>query len=202
MFSEYNDYELVALAREGNEDAINIIYQKYKPLIVTKSKDAICLASHHGLEISDIMQEGYIALEEAIQNFSENDNASFYTFAMLCIDRKIINFVRKNTISRNRLLNDASPIDDYVEKNTRVEYDTEFSFIYKDTEEELIGKVREILTDFEDKVFNYKMDGYSFEEIANTLNKDLKSIYNTFHRIKSKIKKIMENDDYFNSLDV
>ena len=121
---------------------------------------------------------------------------------MLCIDRKIINFVRKNTISRNRLLNDASPIDDYVEKNTRVEYDTEFSFIYRDTEEELISKVREILTDFEDKVFNYKMDGYSFEEIANTLNKDLKSIYNTFHRIKSKIKKIMENDDYFNSLDV
>ena len=202
MYSEYNDYELVAMAREGNEDAINIIYQKYKPLIITKSKDAICLASHHGLEISDIMQEGYIALEEAIQNFSENDNASFYTFAMLCIDRNIINFVRKNTISRNRLLNDASCIDDYVEGNMIDESNLEFSFIYRDTEEELISKVRKNFTDFEDKVFNYKMDGYSFEEIANTLNKDLKSIYNTFHRIKSKIKKIMEEDNYFNSLDV
>ena len=202
MYSEYNDYELVAMAREGSEDAINIIYQKYKPLIINKSKDAIYIANHHGLEISDIMQEGYIALEEAIQNFSENDNASFYTFAMLCIDRNIINFVRKNTISRNRLLNDASPIDDYIERNMIDESNLEFSFIYRDTEEKIIDKIRKNLTDFEGKVFDYKIDGYSFEEIANTLNKDLKSIYNTFHRIKSKIKKIMEEDNYFNSLDV
>ena len=132
MYDDYNDYELVALAREGNEDAINIIYQKYKPLIINKSKDAIYIVSHHGIEISDIMQEGYIALEEAIQNFSENDNSSFYTFAMLCIDRNIINFIRKNTKSRNRLLNDASPIDDYVEKNMIDESNLEFSFIYKD----------------------------------------------------------------------
>ena len=202
MYDDYNDYELVALAREGNEDAINIIYQKYKPLIINKSKDAIYIANHHGLEISDIMQEGYIALEEAIQNFSENDNASFYTFAMLCIDRNIINFIRKNTKSRNRLLNDASPIDDYIERNMIDESNLEFSFIYRDTEEKIIDKVRNNLTDFEGKVFDYKIDGYSFEEIANTLNKDLKSIYNTFHRIKSKIKKIMEEDNYFNSLDV
>ena len=82
------------------------------------------------------------------------------------------------------------------------ESNLEFSFIYRDTEEKIIGKIRKNLTDFEGKVFDYKIDGYSFEEIANTLNKDLKSIYNTFHRIKSKIKKIMEEDNYFNSLDV
>ena len=196
MFSDYNDYELVSLAREGNEDAINIIYQKYKPLIINKSKDAIYVASHHGLEISDIMQEGYMALEEAIQNFSENDNASFYTFAMLCIDRNIINFVRKNTKCRDKILNDAGCIDDYVVKDMSNESNLEYSFIYKDTEEKIIDKVRNSFTDFEDKVFNYKMDGYSFEEIANTLNKDLKSIYNTFQRVKSKIRKIMEDDDY------
>ena len=202
MFSDYNDYELVALAREGNEDAINIIYQKYKPLIINKSKDAIYVASHHGLEISDIMQEGYMALEEAIQNFSENDNASFYTFAMLCIDRNIINFIRKNTKCRDKILNDAGCIDDYVVKDMSDESNLENSFMYRDTEEMIIDKIRENLTDFEDKVFNYKMDGYSFEEIANTLNKDLKSIYNTFHRIKSKIKKIMEEENYFNNIDV
>ena len=52
---EYNDYELISLAREGNEDAINVIYNKYKPIIVSKSKDMIVLANHHGIEISDIM---------------------------------------------------------------------------------------------------------------------------------------------------
>ena len=87
-----NDYELVFLAQEGNEDAINAIYDKYKPIIVKKSKNAIVFVSHHGIDINDIMQEGFIGLEEAIRNFSQDTEASFYTFAMLCIDRKIMNY--------------------------------------------------------------------------------------------------------------
>ena len=31
---EYNDYELVSLAKEKNEEAINILYNKYKPIII------------------------------------------------------------------------------------------------------------------------------------------------------------------------
>ena len=194
--TEYNDYELVALAKEGNEDATNILYQKYKPIIVKKSENMIVRASHHGIEISDIMQEGFIALEEAIMNFSENDNASFYTFAMLCINRQIINFLRKTTGGRDKILNDAVVIDDYMEKNMKDDFDTEFSLINKETENNVIDKLRSRLTLFEGRVFDMKLDGYSIEEIANTLDRDTKSIYNTFNRLKSKIKKIIEEDDY------
>ena len=193
---EYNDYELVALAKEGNEDATNILYQKYKPIIVKKSENMIVRASHHGIEISDIMQEGFIALEEAIMNFSENDNASFYTFAMLCINRQIINFLRKTTGGRDKILNDAVVIDDYMEKNMKDDFDTEFSLINKETENNVIDKLRSRLTLFEGRVFDMKLDGYSIEEIAKTLDRDTKSIYNTFNRLKSKIKKIIEEDDY------
>ena len=196
MVEEYNDYELVALAKEGNEDAINLLYQKYRPLIVSKSSDAIMLATHHGIEISDIMQEGFIALEEAIMNFSENDNASFYTFAMLCINRQIINFLRKTTGGRDKILNDAVVIDDYVEKTMKDDFDTEFSLINRETEDSVIDKLRSRLTLFEGRVFDMKLDGYSIEEIAKTLDRDTKSIYNTFNRLKSKIKKIIEEDDY------
>ena len=194
--TEYNDYELVALAKEGNEDATNILYQKYKPIIVKKSENMIVRASHHGIEISDIMQEGFIALEEAIMNFSENDNASFYTFAMLCINRQIINFLRKTTGGRDKILNDAVVIDDYMEKNMKDDFDTEFSLINKETENNVIDKLRSRLTLFEGRVFDMKLDGYSIEEIAKTLDRDTKSIYNTFNRLKSKIKKIIEEDDY------
>ena len=193
---EYNDYELVSLAKEGNEDAINLIYHKYKPIIVRKSQNAIVRASHHGIEISDIMQEGYIGLEEAIVNFSENDNASFYTFAILCINRQIINYLRKTTGGRDKILNDAVAIDEYVEKNMKDAFDTEFSFIYKETEEHIMEEIKGNLTEIERDVFNLKVKGYTFEEIANTLNRDVKSIYNTFHRIKLKIRKIVDEDDY------
>lgn len=188
---QYNDYELVSLAREGNEDAINLIYQKYKPIIVSKSSDAIVTASHHGIEINDIMQEGFIGLDEAIKNFSEDDNTSFYTFAVLCINRQIINYLRKNQRSRNRILNDAVAIDDNIEKTVKDDSIIDFSFLSND----IIEDIKNNLTEFEYKVFSLKLDGYNFEEIGNILNKDIKSIYNTFHRAKSKIKKLI-NDNY------
>lgn len=193
---EHNDYELVSLAREGNEEAINLIYQKYKPIIVRKSRNAIVRASHHGIEISDIMQEGFMGLEEAINGFSDNDNASFYTFAMLCINRQIINYLRKTTAGRDKILNDAVTIDEVVEKSIKDDFDIEFSFVSQEHEEDIINEIENNLTGFENEVFKLKVDGYSFEEIANTLNKDVKSIYNSFHRIKAKIKKIIDNDDY------
>ena len=194
---EYNDYELVSLAKEGNEDAINIIYKKYKPIIVSKSKDAIVRANHHGVEISDIMQEGYIGLEEAINDFSEDDNTSFYTFAVLCINRQIINYLRKTTGCRDKALNDAVAIDDYIDHFVmKDDFNTEFSFIAKESEKGIIKKIKDDMTEFENNVFELKMNGYNFDEIADNLNKDIKSIYNTFQRIKAKIKRILDEDDY------
>ena len=192
---EHNDYELVSLAQEGNEDAINIIYQKYRPIIIKKSKNAILYATHHGIEINDIMQEGYIGLDEAIKNFSQDSDASFYTFSLLCINRQIVNYLRKTTGGKDKILNNAVTLDDTLEKVISDDKDVELVFFYKNEELDIIQDIRKILTDFELEVFNMKINGYTFDEIANTLNKDRKSIYNTFHRIKLKIKKNIKIDD-------
>ena len=192
---DHNDYELVFLAQEGNEDAINLIYQKYKPIIVKKSKNAIVFASHHGVEINDIMQEGFIGLEEAIRNFSQDTEATFYTFATLCIDRQIASYLRKMTSGKDRVLNEAVTINDSLEKTMRDGMDIEKYFIGKDNNKEIAIIIREKLTDFEKKAFDLRVKGYSFEEIAKTLNKDMKAIYNTFFRIREKIKKSIKIDD-------
>ncbi len=192
---DHNDYELVFLAQEGNEDAINLIYQKYKPIIVKKSKNAIVFASHHGVEINDIMQEGFIGLEEAIRNFSQDTEATFYTFATLCIDRQIASYLRKMTSGKDRVLNEAVTINDSLEKTMRDGMDIEKYFIGKDNNKEIAIIIREKLTDFEKKAFDLRVKGYSFEEIAKTLNKDMKAIYNTFFRIREKIKKNIKIDD-------
>lgn len=192
---EQNDYELVFLAQEGNEDAINLIYQKYKPIIIKKSKNAIVFASHHGIEINDIMQEGFIGLDEAIRDFSQDTEATFYTFANLCIDRQIANYLKKMTSGKDRILNDAITINDSLEKTMRDGTDIEKYFIFRDNNEEITANIRQKLTNFEKKVFDLRLKGYSFEEIANILNKDMKAIYNTFFRIKEKIKKNIKIDD-------
>ena len=190
-----NDYELVYLAQEGNEDAINLIYQKYKPIIIKKSKEAILRATHHGIEINDIMQEGYMALEEAIKNFSDKNDASFYTFATLCIDRHILTYLRKITCDRSKSLNNAVAIDDTLEKVIGDGTDIELSLIMKEQLKMVDKEIRPLLTNFEKKVFDLMMKNYSFEEMATVLGKDVKSIYNTFQRIKVKIKKNIKLDN-------
>ena len=152
-------------------------------------------ATHHGIDINDIMQEGFIGFDEAIRSFSQDENATFYTFALLCIDRQIVNYLRKSTGGKGKILNDAVTIDETLEKVLGDGTNIESNLMGKDSDNELIDVIREKLTIFERKVFDLKLKDYSFEEIAHMLNKDVKSIYNTFQRIKSKIRKKIKIDD-------
>lgn len=194
-YNDYNDYELVFLAQEENEDAINIIYKKYKPIIVKKSKLAIYSTKNSGSEINDVMQEAYLGLEEAIRNFSQNDEATFYTFANLCIDRKISNYIRKMANKKNILLNEAIFIDENMENYLRDTTDIENNLIRKVMKEEIINKIYDKFTTLEKEVYNLLIDGYSLAEISSKLDKDIKSIYNTIDRIKQKVKKYRDEND-------
>ena len=191
---EYNDFELVSLIRENNEEAREILYNKYKPIIVKKSTDQIYKLGSYGMEINDLIQEGYIGLDNAINCFNEKENTSFYTFALLCIDRQIITYIKKNTNNKAMILNDAINLDDGKEYLFRDNTDIEGSFINKEDAKEFINLICDSLSDIEKKVFSLKLEGYDIGEIANLLNKDIKVIYNTLHRIKYKIKLIMNKD--------
>lgn len=191
---EYNDFELVSLIRENNEEAREILYNKYKPIIVKKSTDQIYKLGSYGMEINDLIQEGYIGLDNAINCFNEKENTSFYTFALLCIDRQIITYIKKNTNNKTMVLNDAINLDDGKEYLFRDNTDIEGSFINKEDVKEFINLICDSLSDIEKKVFSLKLEGYDIGEIANLLNKDTKVIYNTLHRIKYKIKLIMNKD--------
>lgn len=191
---EYNDFELVSLIRENNEEAREILYNKYKPIIVKKSTDQIYKLGSYGMEINDLIQEGYIGLDNAINCFNEKENTSFYTFALLCIDRQIITYIKKNTNNKAMILNDAINLDDGKEYLFRDNTDIEGSFINREDAKEFINLICDSLSDIEKKVFSLKLEGYDIGEIANLLNKDTKVIYNTLHRIKYKIKLIMNKD--------
>lgn len=189
-----NDFELINLAQEGNEDAINLIYKKYKPIIVKKSGEAYRLVNHHGIEINDIVQEAYIALDEAIKNFKQTEDVKFYTFAMLCIERRITNFVKKNTNKRNMVLNSAKELDEVYEKTIVDETNIEDSLVIKDDNFNKLALLKRSLTKFEREVLDLRIKEMSLEEIADYLGKDLKAIYNATQRIKNKYKKIKIDD--------
>ena len=189
------EYELVIQAQEGNEEALKYIYNKFKPIIVKKSRNTIFSIVNHGVDIDDIIQEAYIGLDEAIKNYSQDEDTIFYTFAMICIERKIANFVRRLTSQKDKILNEAIAIDDTIEKIIGDNIDIEKSVTGNEYKLEVINNVRDSLTDLEKKVLELKLRDYSLDEIAKILCKNKKAIYNALQRIKVKFKTFIKNDN-------
>lgn len=200
---EYNDYELVALAHESNEEAMNILYEKYMPLIVKKAKEVYPILCDKGLELEDIIQECSIGFEEAIRSFDQDDGAMFYTFVCVCVDRQIKSMIVKNNRYKYKFLNEAISLEvsdvfgdeksflDFMASSDESPEDYLISLEKKDS---FYEKVQRVLTDYELGVLKYRLDGYSYEEIGKIFDKDAKSIDNTLHRVRIKLKKFK---DYF-----
>ena len=108
-YKEYNDYELVNLAQELNEDAMTIIYEKYKPVIYKKCRKYINFIK--GIELCDLVQECYIVLDSAIKTFNQDKDNIFYTYLNVCLDRHLASQYRKSINGRNRILNESISLD-------------------------------------------------------------------------------------------
>lgn len=196
-YKDYNDYELLSYIAEKNEDANNIMIKKYEPLINKIASKMLPFCKNNGLELSDLVQEGMIGLNHAIDRYQERENILFYTYAKTCIERKIISVVIAANRSKNKILNESISYDD--EENLLLNFvksdslSPEEAVVNLELEETLMNEIKEVLTDLEDQVFELLISGFKNKEIAMILDKDQKSVDNAKDRIKIKIKKVLEN---------
>ena len=72
MYNDYNDHELLYMICEASEDAMNIMYEKYKSIIELKASKYRTLGKRVGLEYNDLIQEGMVGLSEAIKSYKDN----------------------------------------------------------------------------------------------------------------------------------
>lgn len=191
-YKNYNDYELLNYIYEGNEEANNIIIKKYEPLITKIAIRMLPYCKNNGLELSDLIQEGMIGLNHAIEKYHELENSLFFTYAKTCIRRKMISVVIASNRKKNRVLNESISYDD--EENLLIKFikDTtpnpEEAIIDIEKENMLIENIKKELTDFENEVFILLISGFKYSEIAEILEKDKKSINNAMQRIRQKLK--------------
>lgn len=191
-YKDYNDYELLNYIAEGNEEANNIIIKKYQPLINKIATKMIPYCKNNGLEKSDLIQEGMIGLNHAIDKYQEIEDTLFYTYAKKCIERKIISVVISSNRNKNKILNESISYDD--DENLLIKFikdsspSPEESVINLELEEDLINKIKAELTDLEEQVFMLLISGFKYKEIAEILEKDKKSVDNAIQRIKNKLK--------------
>lgn len=201
-YETINDYELISIAQELNEDAIKLLHDKYTPLINKKCCKYIKYLHNKGVELDDLIQECMISFEEAIHKFNPKDNVSFYTFASLCIDRQLINVLNKQNRAKHKILNEAIPLETFENNdNTNLieliqdnSNNPELELLTGEDFNDLCTNIIKELTFLEECVFKLKIQGFSYKEIADILDKDDKSIDNAIQRIKVKIKSLMNKN--------
>ena len=194
-YKDYNDYELLNYIAENDEVATNIIYKKYEPLIYKISKKMLKYTKNTSIEINDLMQEGMLGLSKAIERFDQDSEASFYTYAKKCIERKILTFIVTSNRLKQRTLNESLSIDATYNSVNDVDYlfksdvsNPESILISEEKRNELINQATKVLTDFELQVFELKIYGFDYKEIAEIVDKDYKAIDNALQRIRNKLK--------------
>ena len=199
MYKNENDYELLYLISENNEEAKEMFFEKYKPFIVTKANYLYPQIKNKGYDISDLIQEGMIGLSRAINDYKEQKNIKFSSFANVCIERQMLTFIRDITRQKHKLLNDSLSIDSDTDNRGVPLKDSisddrnsnpEDSFIRDVEEKNLFDRVRSILSDREYEVFELRLNGFTYQEISMLLNVTEKSVGGTVRRIKDKISKL------------
>lgn len=204
-YKEYNDFELLNYIAEKNEEATNIMYKKYEPLIANISRKMIKYVNGSGLEINDLIQEGMLGLSSAIDSYDSVKDASFYTYAKTCIERKIISLIVSTTRLKRKVLNESISIEATDENGEKINLDYLFidekenpvnKLLSDEYEQELYEIVKNVFTGFEQQVFELKINGFDYKEIAEILDKDAKSIDNALQRIKSKLKKELQKEEF------
>lgn len=199
VYEHYTDEELIDQLRDGDEEIVDYIIDKYKNLVRKKAKSMFIL----GADNDDLIQEGMIGLFKAIRDYDAGRDASFSTFADLCVSRQMYTAVQASRREKHAPLNsyislyaDLSETDGACENNELIQLLTskedtnpENLMISKENIADIEAIIDKELSAFEKQVLDLYVTGMSYSQIAKVLGRDEKSTDNALQRLKTKLKK-------------
>ena len=188
--SNFNTNKLIELVISGDSDAFSMLVEKYNPML-KKIFNSYTTDEMSKEDIEDLGQEGLIAFYRAILNFDrEQSDVEFGLYAKICVTNSMISYKRASTKKSNESL-----IGD-EEMNSITDPDGEVSkfFERQESERELGEHIEKALSQYENDVWSFYVNGYSSKEIAKKLNSSEKSIDNAIFRIRRKLKTLLIAD--------
>ena len=199
-YKELNDNELIYMCYENNEEAENIIIDKYKNCIVSILKGYLKEYNIIGVEVADLNQEGLIGLMHAIKSFNKEKDVTFYTYANTCIRSSIVSAMRQTFRMKNRILNNSFSLDKLIEDSNHSyyeifkdeSYDPNRVLLKEEENSEIINAIKSRLSRSELVIFELKLKGLNNTEISELLNKSKKYVENTMFRINKKYKELFK----------
>ena len=185
------DEELCALAASGNRMAEELIVTRYTRLVRTCARPFFLV----GGDSEDLTQEGMVGLIKAVREYDGSKDASFRTFAEVCIRNRLYSVLRASARDKHKALNQSVSLDtpDFDSNSytsgpsNMAQRNPEDDMIDREHTAALLSGVRKQLSEFEAKILEYYLDGLSCREIAETVGKAPKSVDNAVQRIRRKV---------------
>ena len=195
-YNGLTDEEMISLFRDGDQEAMEKLLEKYKGMVLGKAKSMYIL----GGDSEDLIQEGMLGLFKAVRDFDCGRDASFRTFAQLCVTRQLYTAVKASARKKHLPLNSAVSLSSPLREENGDERDEELlDFLEADPssnpEAFLIGQeeterleemIEKELSPLEKQVLDLYLTGMGYVEIAHVLNRDEKSTDNALQRIRAK----------------
>ena len=193
------DEEVVELAKYGNVGALEFLINKYKNFVRAKARTYFLI----GADREDIIQEGMIGLYKAIRDYRYDRQASFRAFAEICVTRQIITAIKTATRQKHIPLNSYvslnKPVFDEESERTLGEVvitekdgNPEDLFINQENLMDIESTMNKILSPLEQEVVGLYLEGKSYQEIAEQLDRHVKSVDNALQRVKRKLEQYLE----------
>lgn len=190
---------MLELARSGDTEALEYFFSKYQSVIYWKSTQYFL----QGAERDDLIQEAMIGLFKAIRDYDKTKEASFRSFAEMCINRQLLSAVKRASRQKNIPLNNSVSLDTPMAEDdvdwtlldviSEKAAETPEDFLIKN--EDFIHVARQleqVTSEFEKEVLKQYLEGKSYQEMALYFNKKEKAIDNALQRVKKKMMKQLE----------
>ena len=197
-YLQMNDDDIVVLAQQGDGEALEYLLDKYKNFVRARARSYFLVGADH----EDIVQEGMIGLYKAIRDYKPDKQSVFRAFAELCVKRQIITAIKTATRQKHVPLNSYVSLNKplYGEESDRTLLDViegrvtnpEDLFIGQEDVSHIQNQLGSVLSDLEQQVLDAFLDGKSYQEIAEMLNRHVKSIDNALQRVKRKLTHFLE----------
>lgn len=194
-----SDEELCLLAASGNRLAEEALVTRYNRLVRTCARPFFLA----GGDSEDLTQEGMVGLITAVREYDAGKEASFRTFAEICIRSRLYSVLRASARDKQQPLNQSLSLDDShfdsnpltSGTNNLAQRNPEDFLIDREHTAALLSGVRKQLSEFEAKILGFYLDGLSCREIAKAVNNPPKSVDNAVQRIRRKVARQLLSGD-------
>ena len=198
-YKDINDYEVLYMIKENDEDAVELLYKKYKPVIDKKVYKWNSVLKKLGISSMDVRQELYLAFTKAVNKYSEDNDTLFYTYVNILLDGHIKNIINKAS--------KKDMVVDYIVYNDNDEEVSLLDLVSDDTYEpsknvdvtDLINVIRDFSSSLDIEqaiIFEMHISGFKNKEIAQVINKPATNVSVEIGRIMKKFQKVLVKNEY------